>query len=122
MPTGRPRSDFQLIAGTNRDLRDDVDRGRFREDLLARINLWTFGLPALRERREDIEPNIDYELERYGRPTPSTCASMPKRARLIQLRHISRCRMGRKLSRAVCIRKSDGDTLRRWPHQRSSRQ
>jgi transcriptional regulatory protein RtcR len=59
-------SDFQLIAGTNRDLRADVHHGRFREDLLARINLWTFRLPALRERREDIEPNIDYELERFA--------------------------------------------------------
>ena len=40
--------------------------GRFREDLLARINLWTFRLPGLRERPEDIEPNLDYELERVG--------------------------------------------------------
>ncbi len=59
------QSDFQLIAGTNRDLRDDVRAGRFRDDLLARINHWTFRLPALRERPEDIEPNIDYELERH---------------------------------------------------------
>jgi len=59
------RSDFQLIAGTNRDLREAVAGGRFREDLLARINLWTFQLPPLRERREDIAPNIDYELERF---------------------------------------------------------
>jgi transcriptional regulatory protein RtcR len=42
-----------------------VAAGRFREDLLARINLWTFQLPALRDRREDIEPNIDYELDRF---------------------------------------------------------
>lgn len=56
------RSDFQLIAGTNRDLNADVGSGRFREDLLARINLWTFRLPALRERPEDIEPNLDYEI------------------------------------------------------------
>jgi transcriptional regulatory protein RtcR len=59
-------SDFQLIAGTNRDLENAVRVGKFREDLLARINLWVFGLPALRERREDIEPNIDYELERHA--------------------------------------------------------
>ena len=57
-------SDFQLLAGTNRDLRIDVGAGRFREDLLARIDLWTFELPGLRERPEDIEPNLDYELER----------------------------------------------------------
>lgn len=62
---GEVKSDFQLIAGTNRDLRKAVDDGRFREDLLARINLWTFRLPGLSERREDIEPNLDYELERF---------------------------------------------------------
>jgi transcriptional regulatory protein RtcR len=55
-------SDFQLIAGTNRDLRRDVEQGRFREDLLARINLWTFELPPLRERIEDIEPNLHFEV------------------------------------------------------------
>jgi transcriptional regulatory protein RtcR len=60
-------SDFQLICGTNRDLWGEVRRGRFREDLLARIDLWTFRLPGLSERREDIEPNLDYELEQYGR-------------------------------------------------------
>lgn len=60
------RSDFQLIAGTNRDLSVCVADGRFRDDLLARINLWTFSLPALKDRREDIEPNIDYELDQYG--------------------------------------------------------
>jgi transcriptional regulatory protein RtcR len=60
------RSDFQLVAGTNRDLRSAVRDGRFREDLLARIDLWTWRLPFLRERPEDIEPNLDYELERWS--------------------------------------------------------
>ena len=60
------QSDFQLIAGTNRDLVGRVAGGQFREDLLARINLWTFVLPGLRERPEDIEPNFAFELERVG--------------------------------------------------------
>ncbi len=60
-------SKFQLIAGTNRDLGDDVRNGRFREDLLARINLWTFTLPGLRQRLEDLEPNLDYEIEEFAR-------------------------------------------------------
>ena len=59
-------SDFQLIAGTNRDLLAAVRQGRFREDLLARINLWTFSLPGLRNRPEDIEPNLDFELDRFA--------------------------------------------------------
>jgi len=59
-------SDFQLIAGTNRDLFAAVRQGRFREDLLARINLWTFSLPGLKNRSEDIEPNLDFELDRFA--------------------------------------------------------
>jgi len=61
------KSEFQLIAGTNRDLQAEVQAGRFREDLLARIDLWTFRLPGLRERPEDIEPNLGYELEKFAR-------------------------------------------------------
>ncbi|KVO96159.1 transcriptional regulator [Burkholderia ubonensis] len=60
-------SDFELIAGTHRDLRQMVAAGTFREDLYARINLWTYELPGLAERREDIEPNLDFELDRFGR-------------------------------------------------------
>ncbi|MCB1954164.1 MAG: RNA repair transcriptional activator RtcR [Rhodocyclaceae bacterium] len=60
-------SDFQLIAGTVRDLRRWVQEGRFREDLFARINLWTYDLPGLAERTEDIEPNLDFELARHAR-------------------------------------------------------
>jgi transcriptional regulatory protein RtcR len=61
------KSEFQLLAGTNRDLQEAVSLGTFREDLLARINLWSFELPGLRERAEDIEPNLYYELEQYAR-------------------------------------------------------
>jgi transcriptional regulatory protein RtcR len=69
LPVGADKdtvSDFQLIAGTNHDLGRDVGEGRFREDLYARLNLWTFALPPLCERREDIEPNLDYELARFS--------------------------------------------------------
>lgn len=59
-------SQFQLIAGTHKDLRLCVQNGSFREDLYARINLWTFNLPGLAERPEDIEPNIDYELSKFA--------------------------------------------------------
>jgi transcriptional regulatory protein RtcR len=63
------RSDFQLIAGTNRDLFQAVHERRFREDLLARINLWTFRLPGLKERPEDIEPNLQFEIDQYAQRT-----------------------------------------------------
>ena len=69
LPVGADRetgSDFQLIAGTNRDLAQCVQQGSFRDDLYARLNLWTFTLPGLRDRREDIAPNLDYELDRFA--------------------------------------------------------
>ncbi len=72
VPVGAERpveSDFQLIAGTNRDLGECVREGRFREDLFARICLWHFRLPSLRERLVDVEPNLDFELERFARQT-----------------------------------------------------
>jgi len=68
-PLGSDReaeSRFQLLSGTNRDLHEAVAKGTFREDLLARIHLWTFQLPALRERPEDMEPNLEYELLRFS--------------------------------------------------------
>lgn len=83
LPVGSDRevsADFQLITGTNRDLQKRVGEGRFREDLRARINLWTFRMPGLAERIEDIEPNLDYELERMAAETGQHI-SMAKEAR-----------------------------------------
>ncbi|SPL72211.1 RNA repair transcriptional activator RtcR [Acinetobacter stercoris] len=59
-------ADFQLIAGTNKDLREEVCAGRFREDLWARLNTWTFFLPSLKDRIEDIAPNVEFELQRFS--------------------------------------------------------
>jgi len=66
---GEVHSDFQLICGTNRDLGQAVASGRFRDDLLARIDLWTFRLPGLRDRPEDIAPNLAHELDRFTQRT-----------------------------------------------------
>ena len=66
-PLGADRvteSQFQLIAGTSTDLSKLAADGQFRADLFARLNLWTFRLPSLSERREDIEANFNFELAR----------------------------------------------------------
>lgn len=60
------QSDFQLIAGTHRNMDKQIEQGLFREDLYARINMWSFHLPSLAQRKEDIEPNIEYELQNFA--------------------------------------------------------
>ncbi len=60
-------SNFQLVAGTNNNMNRIVSEGKFREDLLARINLWGYQLPSLKERIEDLEPNLDFELSQFAK-------------------------------------------------------
>ncbi len=65
--TGLVRSDFRLVAATNRDLEAMVRKGEFREDLLFRLRTITIDLPPLREREDDARRLAEAFLERFCR-------------------------------------------------------
>jgi Nif-specific regulatory protein len=75
-------SDLRIIAATNKDLREEVQRGAFREDLFFRLNVITLTIPPLRGRKEDIIYIANQFIERYcaeeGRPVPSITAAAKK--------------------------------------------
>ncbi len=60
------KTDTWVIAATNHDLKQDINEGKFREDLYYRLNIIKIYVPPLRERPEDIPPLIDYYLDEYA--------------------------------------------------------
>lgn len=76
-------SDFRVICATNRDLKNMVEKGLFREDLFYRLNVVNISVPPLRDRIEDIPLLVDYFIRKYcasmNRPLISIDASALKR-------------------------------------------
>src|SRR3569832_1382894 len=58
--------DVRVVASTNKNLEEEIDRGNFREDLFYRLNVIPFFVPPLRERREDIILLTDHFLHEFA--------------------------------------------------------
>jgi len=71
-PLGGTRTikvDVRIIAATNRDLKEEIKEGKFREDLYYRLNVVSISLPPLRERSDDIPLLVDHFIEKFNRKT-----------------------------------------------------
>lgn len=68
--TNSMKVDVRIISATNKNLMQEVQAGRFREDLVYRLNVVSIKLPTLLERREDIPLLIDYFLKRKSKANP----------------------------------------------------
>ncbi len=89
-PVGASRSvsvDTRVLAATNRNLKDEIHAGRFREDLFYRLNVVNIHLPPLRERGEDILPLADHFLRKYAERNNRLIKGFAPRAVDILMRH-----------------------------------
>ena len=62
-------TDFRVIAATNKDLEETIKGGTFREDLFYRLNVISFQMPSLNERKEDIPLLVEHFLHRFSQET-----------------------------------------------------
>jgi two-component system response regulator HydG len=64
--------DVRIVAATNKDLQEEVNRGAFREDLYYRLNVISMRIPPLRERPDDILPLAEFFLQKYSKKVGRT--------------------------------------------------
>lgn len=72
--------DVRVIAATNKDLKEEVSKGAFREDLFYRLNVIPFHVPPLRERKEDIPQLIRHFLREFAAESSREAPSITKEA------------------------------------------
>ena len=79
--------DTRVVAATNKNLEEEIQEGRFREDLYYRVNVVTLEVPCLRERREDVSLLTDFFLKQYAEKNQRFIKGFTPRATDLLMRH-----------------------------------
>lgn len=111
--------DVRVIAATNRDLEEEVEKGNFRKDLYYRLNVMTLNIPALRQRREDIPALAQYFIRyfRYKIGREVNSISKPAMEALCQYDWPGNVReLMNVIERAMLLSKSKSVTIYDLPH------
>jgi chemotaxis protein methyltransferase CheR len=72
-------ADVRIIAATNRNLRAEVEKGRFREDLWYRLNVYSIKIPSLKDRSEDIPLLVEWFVVKFARRVGKTIKTIPQK-------------------------------------------
>ncbi|MFQ5683082.1 MAG: sigma-54-dependent transcriptional regulator [Candidatus Binatia bacterium] len=115
--------DVRILASTNRELKEEVEAGRFREDLYYRLNVIGIHIPPLRKRREDIPLLVEYLIHRHNLEMKKTyrgvdgatmrvLMSLPWKGNVRELDNV--------LERAMILGKGEWVTLADLPNQEGS--
>jgi len=112
------KADVRVIAATNHNLEEAIQKGTFREDLYYRLNVVTLSLPPLRERKEDIPPLIEHFLKKYSRENQKPVVSLSKEAKdlLMNYHYPGNVReLENIIERAVVLSRGDSITTQDLP-------
>jgi two-component system, NtrC family, response regulator len=81
------KADVRIIAATNRNLEDEVNKGNFREDLFYRLNVFTILIPSLNERKEDIPLFSDFYVQLFSNKLNKNIKGISKEALQLLQKH-----------------------------------
>ncbi|HUJ16529.1 MAG TPA: sigma 54-interacting transcriptional regulator [Nitrospirota bacterium] len=70
--------DVRIIVSTSRNLTDEIDKGRFREDLYYRLNVFPITIPPLRQRRDDVPLLVDHFVKKFNRKMGKDIETLPR--------------------------------------------
>jgi len=110
--------DVRILAATNRDLENEVQQGKFREDLYYRLNVVTVAIPPLKTRQEDIPLLAQYFLERFAKKNRKTIKGFTPQAMDLLLKHVwpgNVRELENAIERAVILLSGDFITARELP-------